>query len=95
MLMNEHHHVFALVMRECEELHHGSISYETKLRAQMAADEAEASRMRAGMQEENAALHARIKHLNDELEATKEAHATNWYLTRHYTKPNMKDTILT
>ena len=80
MLMNEHMHVFALVMRECEELQHGSIAYETTLRAQMAADEAEASRMRAGMQEENVALHARIRHLDDKLEETKEAHATTWYL---------------
>jgi len=87
MLMNEHMHVFALVMRECEELQHGSIAYETTLRAQMAADEAEASRMRAGMQEENVALHARIRHLNDKLEETKVAHATTWYYTTlYYTK---------
>jgi hypothetical protein len=78
MLMNEHMHVFALVMRECEELLHGSISHETELRAQMAADEAEASRMRAEMQEEKATLHARIRHLNDKLEETKAAHATAW-----------------
>ena len=76
MLMHEHMRVFALVMRECQELQRVSIASDSKLREQMAADEAEASVVLAGMQAENAALHARIKHLHERVEEREEAHAT-------------------
>jgi chromosome segregation ATPase len=76
MLMHEHMRVFALVMRECQELQRVSMVSDSKLREQMVADKAEASVLLAEMQEENAALHARIKHLHEKLEESAEARAT-------------------